>query len=316
MFGYRHRDDAMPACCGWLVAREGCHQCRGARLSKLGGTMKSSVVAAFVVVLANVVGCAVPVSNGESDDEPVGTAMQANKDIPPSGQNGKHGHCTWHIGSRQAYKTLGNQALNHGGGELPSVAILPECRDEVIANAVECALLPNQSVRDPITGHVFHGWWGLAPSWYSTALNASGRSYVTACMVQRLNAFGATVPILLEGAWGTIQANTSFQAEFPFEESIAYGDLFTPPVTSTAVNVCYNDDLDSACHAVGTTAEDWLRLRICDSTPSCGLTVIGKCSQVCIANASGGYPMCKRADGTYDDKTVEVRLELAHACGQ
>lgn len=271
---------------------------------------------AVAVAFAALTGCAMTAGDGApQEDEQVGAAAQAIGDVPPSGRNGKRGFCNWHLGTRNAHKILANQPLNAGGGNLPSVSLLSTCRDEVLANVVECALAQNQWVKDPSTGKFYQGHWGLAPSWYSMPLNPSGRRYVTACLVQRLNAFAAEVPILLEGASPPIQKNPAMELDFPFEESIAYGDLFTPPVSSSVVvNVCYNDNLDSACHANGTNAVDWLRLRICDSSPTCGLHIVGKCSSNCTVSGSG-YKICKRYDGSADDATIQVQLQLADACG-
>src|SRR5690349_1350429 len=85
---------------------------------------------------------------------------------PPNGANGKNPSCFWAAGSQQALRTLGAAALDQGGGFITSIPlsqISEGCR-EVIRNAVECALTPEQSVSDPVTGETYTGWWGLAPS--------------------------------------------------------------------------------------------------------------------------------------------------------
>src|SRR5262249_42744830 len=148
---------------------------------------------------------------------------------PPNGMNGTSPSCFWAHGTQRALRALGGGALDQGAGLLPDIPlsqVSQSCR-HVLRSAVECALTPDQSVRDPVTDEVYTGWWGLAPSWLGDVLNTEGRRYVTACMVQRLNFYGASVPILLEGPSPALAGGTAFASQFPIEESTVYGDLFS-----------------------------------------------------------------------------------------
>lgn len=186
------------------------------------------------------------------------------------------------------------------------------CR-HVLRSAVECALTPDQSVVDPVTGELYTGWWGLAPSWSSNVLETQGRRYVTACMVQRLNYYGASVPILLEGPSSPIARNASFDARYVLEESTVFGDLFssTTPLLGLLpafnVYVCWESLLPQSCGLLGLPL---LEKRICDDVPLCGLVTLGPCALSCVED--GPYWKCQ--PGPHDSwwtETVRVKLEMA-----
>jgi hypothetical protein len=196
---------------------------------------------------------------------------------------------------------------------IPLTQVPGDCR-EVLRSAVECALTREQSVTDPVTGELYTGWWGLAPSWLGDVLNLDGRRYVTACMVQRLNFTGTTVPILLEGSHPAIAQNATFGPQYPIEESTAFGDLFssTMPLGGLlpAFNayVCWENLLPSACGLLGLPL--LFEERLCDGVPLCGLTLIGPCSLSCVQN--GPYWACRpHLFASPWTQTVRVKLETA-----
>lgn len=253
----------------------------------------------------------------EQDTLPT-TVNQAieNERPPPNGANGTSPSCFWAHGSQQALRTLGGAALDQGGGLLTSIPLSQvslDCR-EVLRSAVECALTPAQSVSDPVTGETYTGWWGLAPSWLDNVLNTDGRRYVTACMVQRLNFSGTTVPILLEGSHSAIAQNPTYGPQYPIAESTVFGDLFssTNPLTGLLpafnVFVCWENLLPQACGSLGLPL--LFERRICDDLPLCGLLTVGPCSLSCVQN--GPYWSCR--PGLLSPlwtQTVRVKLETA-----
>jgi hypothetical protein len=236
---------------------------------------------------------------------------------PPNGANGTRPACFWAHGSQQALRTLGGAALDQGGGLLASIPLTQVSQDcrEVLRSAVECALTPEQSVSDPVTGELYTGWWGLAPSWLGNALDVDGRRYVTACMVQRLNYTGTTVPILLEGPHPAIAQSQTFGPAYPIEESTAFGDLFSSAVPlggllpAFNVYVCWESLLPQSCGLLGLPL--LFEERICDGVPLlCGLTVLGPCSLSCVQN--GPYWSCKpNLLAPRWTQTVRVKLETA-----
>jgi hypothetical protein len=269
-------------------------------------------------IWAGFTGCGTSENELEQGASPA-TVNQAIEDErpPPNGANGKSPSCFWAAGSQQALRALGAAALNQGNGFITSIPLsqIPQGCREVIRNAVECALTPDQSVSDPVTGETYTGWWGLAPSWLGDVLNTDGRRYVTACMVQRLNFSGRTVPILLEGPHSAIAQNTTFGPQYPIAESTVFGDLFssTNPLNGLlpAFNayVCWESLLPQACGGV-LGLPLLFENRICDDLPLCGLTTLGPCNLSCVQN--GPYWQCKPSlFSPWWTQTVRVKLETA-----
>jgi hypothetical protein len=235
---------------------------------------------------------------------------------PPNGANGTRPSCFWAHGSQQALRALGARALDQGGGFLANISLsqVPlDCR-EVLRSAIECALTPAQAVRDPVTGELYTGWWGLAPSWLGEVLDVEGRRYVTACMAQRLNSSGTTVPILLEGEHPAIAVSQTYGPLYPLTESTVFGDLFSSTVPLEGllpafhVYVCWEGLLPQACGPLGLPL--LFEKRICDDAPLCGLTTLGPCDLSCARN--GPYWKCKPGLlSPWWTQTVRVRLETA-----
>ncbi|WP_309887719.1 hypothetical protein [Archangium sp.] len=267
-----------------------------------------------LVLVTGLAGC-----GGIEEDARFATVGQAettedDRD-PPKGLNGTSPACFWAHGTQQALRSLGQAALDQGAGFLPDIPlsqVSESCR-HVLRSAVECALTPDQSVVDAVTGELYTGWWGLAPSWSSNVLETQGRRYVTACMVQRLNYYGASVPILLEGPSSPIARTASFDAQYAIEESTVFGDLFssTTPLLGLLpafnVYVCWESLLPQSCGLWGLPL---LEKRICDDVPLCGLVTLGPCALSCVEN--GPYWKCRpKLLASWWTETVRVKLETA-----
>ena len=268
-------------------------------------------------VLVVVIGCGGIEEAAEPSWAP-STLEQAELDErpPPNGSNGTHPSCFWAHGTQQALRALGGGALDQGGGLLPSIPLAQVSQDcrEVLRSAVECALTQQQSVSDPVTGELYTGWWGLAPSWLGGALDVDGRRYVTGCMVQRLNASGTHVPILLEGSHPAIARSASFAPRYPLEESTVFGDLFSSTTVldgllpAFQVFVCWESLLPQSCGVLGLPL--LFEKRVCDDTPLCGLMPVGPCALSCAQN--GPYWQCQPdLLSPAWTQTVRVKLEPA-----
>lgn len=251
-------------------------------------------------------------AEGDAPLEPAGRAR--TQEEPPCGANGMLPACFWAPGSQQALRTLGGAALQQGGNTMPAIPasqVQAECR-HVLKYAVQCALPQGQALTDPVTGEEYPGWWGLAPGWKDAALDAAGRRYVTACLLQRLNATGTQVPIALEGPSPAIEQDAEVAAIFSIEESTAFGDLFSSErpldglLPAFDAYVCSEDLLSDSCGLLGLPL---LEERICDDTGIlCGLVPLGPCWLACAAN--GPYYKCK--PGLLSPcwtETVRVRLD-------
>ena len=252
-----------------------------------------------------------------SSDAPVQVGVEAcmagSDRPPPYGTNGLSPACFWALGSQKALRYLGGRALSDVDGFLVSIStndVPLACRD-VLERAVACALPPGVTLRDPVTSADYQGWWGLAPSWEDGALDVSGRRYVTACLLQSLNATGTHVPILLEGPSPSIAADPDRDALFAIAESTVFGDVFSssvpllPGLPLFAAFVCWEDALPQSCGPLGLPL---LEQRICDDLPTCGLIPLGPCSTLCAP--SGPYWQCPSDLLSPPWKqTVRVRLE-------
>jgi hypothetical protein len=258
--------------------------------------MNPTVALVVVCLIPGIAGCDRLGVEEASPGNGIGSRSAALNDVsPPRGSNGLPPSCFWSLGAQKALRSLGAAALDQGGGHIqvvPLTDISADCRI-VLRDTVQCALPVNRSVTDPVTGEVYGGWWGLAPTWKDGALDGDGRRYVTACLVERLNFSGNQVPILLEGPPDAIAHDARYDADYPIQESTAFGDLFssTAPLLGLqpAFNayVCWEDLIPDSNGPLGLPL---LGQRICDNVPLCGLVTLGPCVTSCVAN--GPYWEC------------------------
>jgi len=236
---------------------------------------------------------------------------------PPAGTNGITPACLWALATQGELRGLADVKLDAGGGQLPALpGIVGACREGILEAVMQCALSPELSIDDPVTGAHYQGWWGLAPGWLKDPLDAAGRRWVTACVIQKLNYHGIEVPILMEGPHPRIVTNPAFATSYPFDDSTAFGDMFssTAPLKDGAppfaVYVCTEDDLVSYCGGAAY-GSGWASLRICDGVApgNCGMTFLGRCSDPDVTFNVGGYWQFMDADGLPVTETIRVRLK-------
>lgn len=233
--------------------------------------------------------------------------------------NGLSPTCFWDYGVQGYLRTLGNTALTPNAN-LPSIPsnVSALCYDAV-KYAVQCGLGDDTTVKNPKNGASYTGVVGLAPDWKSRALNQDERRWVTACMVQRLNALGLTAKILLEGNRSPLHENTSQDAEYPYEEATAFGDLFSsnvnlnvllPLAPAFKAYVCGEQAITDSCLNVSNL----LQARLCGTASVlCGMQYIGVCDDVCNL-VDGTYWDCP-VPGSSDRFTQTIRVQTqANLC--
>lgn len=227
----------------------------------------------------------------------------------PNIPNGANPACLADPDIRLAIMELGNNRLSiegtteDGRPMLPKMsAVGPACR-HVIKDILECALGDDQSARDSEAGENYVGRVGLATEWENRALTDQERRWISGCMVQRLNYFGISVPILLEGNQDPIAIDEELRQDYPFAESTAWGDIFTPGLSEFAW-VCTEKDVWSLCGR--DRGEPWIDTRVCDGVQNCGINFVGKCGDVCVEGANG-YWDCSGQFGYTE--TVRVRMQ-------
>jgi hypothetical protein len=272
--------------------------------------MKNSSLVALSIACASVVamGCHgqsgdVPVAGNEPD--PPFSTLGGGPTIP----NGASPACLSNSRVRQAITALGNDRVTAGGVAMDGTYLLPsmpdvpsECR-HILKDLMECALRDDQSVMDQENGAVYTGQVGLAEEWGSRALFDRERRWVSACMIQRLNYFGISVPILLEGDTAPIAVDPVLRQSYPFAESTAWGDIFKGSAGDFAW-ICTEEDVWSICPK--DLGEPWVDTRVCDGVQDCGIAFAGRCSDACTLTA-GGYWDCSAQFGFVE--TVRVRME-------
>ncbi len=211
---------------------------------------------------------------------------------PPAGPNGKKPACFWDHGTQEALRGLGAKGLDSSGlGNLPALPMVQAGCHEIIEAAVECALDQTKKIYDVDTNVTYVGWWGLAKDWDTKPLSTEEGDLVTACVLQRLNAFGVTVQVLLEGEDrnNMIKEDLAADVDFPFHESTVFGNMFTsknPLYTNRPAfdaYICAEADFAQSCRK---TARDLLDTRICDSTSYCGFNYVGDCASPGFLGAS------------------------------
>lgn len=266
----------------------------------------------FLLPLAALSACADPEVSFDPDEPPLTPAGLGDRP-PPSGANGLLPSCFWSPGAQQALRALATAPLAAGYGQIPNVplALIPEACRDVLRDTVECALPDGQTLTDPVTSEVYTGHWGLAPGWTTTPLATEGRRYVTGCLLQRLNASGDEVPLLLEGPTPPLQRDPDLAPLYPVLESTAFGDLFssTTPLDGLfpafPAFVCWESLLPQSC---GLLSLPLLSDRICDDAVLCGLIPLGPCALACVPN--GPYWKCRpNLLAPAWPQTVRARLE-------
>jgi hypothetical protein len=169
---------------------------------------------------------------------------------------------------------------------------------QLLKYVVSCALPAGEqvdiTVRD--VDYTFPGELGLAPGWGdpSGSCGPSCRSWVSACVLSRVNYLGTPVPISLHGEHPALATTPQEQDTYPRREAAYWGDIFS----ATQVR--------QACLAPGQTEIP----RVCGpSIHGCVIDVVGPCEEVCNgARDDGGFVGCDDQDDNGANAPVTVFL--------
>ena len=266
-----------------------------------------------VVCLASLVFAAGCSASPEDDESALGSALSAsiapnsiapNSIAPNSISPGMLGGAALAMGSLDASVMSAIQDPSASGA---SARLL-------LRYTVGCALDTTQSMSftwvdaDNVShDETYSGVLGLAPDWASGPLAADGQTWVSACLIARVNYFGVTVNVSLRGPMAGLDASESELAAYTKEEGAFWGNLFT--TTPTAY----------ACHNVPDTDHSRAAYRVCatgyvDSSgamQSCGIIErLGSCSSTCgQLDSAGYYASCSDGAGPSSSSVVTVFLE-------
>ncbi|WP_438020546.1 hypothetical protein WMF18_16360 [Sorangium sp. So ce315] len=146
-----------------------------------------------------------------------------------------------------------------------------------------CALPADKSLTVSVDGVrlAFPGELGLAARWgqQGGACDGACRSWVSGCVLARLNYLGQKVSISVRGDRKELQADKAERAAFPRREATYFGDIF-------AERPVYQ-----ACLPPGASAIP----RVCGpSLEACAVEIAGPCDALCDEPTDdGSFPNCR-----------------------
>jgi hypothetical protein len=162
---------------------------------------------------------------------------------------------------------------------------------QVLEYVVSCALDANQSVDVTAGGqnYSFQGQLGLAKHWGDAngSCCASCQSWVSACVLARLDFLGQHVEISVRGNNPHLHSCDAERDTFTEREATYYGNIFTSPQQRYA------------CLSPGQTVIS----RVCGANDTgCVVDVLGECPQFCEKpTKDGAFTDCRAGDADKDD---------------
>ncbi|XXX81772.1 hypothetical protein WMF30_23725 [Sorangium sp. So ce134] len=165
-----------------------------------------------------------------------------------------------------------------------------------------CALPEGERLTLAIDGDElsFPGELGLAPGWGEDggSCDAACRTWVSGCVLARVNYLGQKVRISLRGDRAELRADKVERAAYPAREATYYGDIFA------------ERPLYHACLPEGASAIP----RVCGpSLETCAIEVAGSCESLCDApNRDGSFPNCR---GKIRGRSGELAVEKTPHAG-
>ncbi|MGK4005089.1 hypothetical protein WMF31_20850 [Sorangium sp. So ce1036] len=181
---------------------------------------------------------------------------------------------------------LTSNALTAGAlarNPLTASALRDPAARSVLKYIAGCALPAGERILLEIDGVevAFVGELGLAPRWGEKggSCDAGCRSWVSGCVLARLNYLGEKVSISLRGDHEELRANKAERRAYPRQEATYYGDIFA------------EEPLYYACLPPGASSIP----RVCGpSLDGCVLDVVGPCGAVCEKQRDdGSFPGCR-----------------------
>jgi hypothetical protein len=182
----------------------------------------------------------------------------------------------------------------------PVMAALSDPRGrQQLSAIVGCALPKGQAIRLNIDGvdYAFEGSTGLAPEWGKPggACGESCKSWVSACVISRVNYLGESVQISVRGKDKALASTREEREGYTRREGAYFGDIFATPQQL------------HACVAPGASQIP----RVCGpSIRGCSpIEVLGECDDVCGHELDdGAYDKCRDRSGKMQKAAVTVFL--------
>ncbi len=158
----------------------------------------------------------------------------------------------------------------------------PDAR-ELLRYVVSCALPEEAHFDIEIEGQTygFDGGLGLAPEWGEQGGSCDDDcvSWVSACVISRLDYTGESVLISLRGKNDALDTTCAEREDFPNREATYYGDIFASP---QKIFACLPPGATSIPRVCGPSLDD------------CIVEVQGECEELCgNVRSDGSYPKCR-----------------------
>jgi len=280
---------------------------------------RSASTSLFVGMSLCVTGCMAEAEDMDADvdaiDGPDMKALGPGGDDDPSTYNHLRKICFWDYRFHRTARALANAAIANASGSMPSMPNMTSpsetgdyagCRRDVLQVMVECALSSGTTIKDwsDVTQTLlgpfpkqYSGELGIAPGWRNGPLSTSEKAYVTACMMQKMNVYGATINILLSGATPALTHDVATYLTWSYGDNSVWGNLFdsTNSLPSGSGNGAMNAFTPSSCtYNAGVCPNANAMLRVCD-TVDCGLNSMGDCDNA--ANYCAAYPYMPQCAG-------------------
>ena len=241
-------------------------------------------------------------------------ALATPQDRPVS-TNGLSPNDFWAPANQQALRALGSGALLDASGSLAPTPLLDTDSGRSVLKYVVRSALPDGVTVTSASGYSFAGARNLAPDWSTRALTVSEQRWMTASLLDHLNGFGVTVPIMLLGNHPALFTSTgNASSSYTVGDMTSFGNLFGSNPTAY---VCAELGVTLAC---GLGASTYTLERICGLSPTCGAIHLGLCNLFCSRDAQGSptcYPLLGSAYSEAISTRVQsnVELPLSLLCG-
>jgi hypothetical protein len=158
----------------------------------------------------------------------------------------------------------------------------------------------------------FPGQIGLAPSWLDRPLDATGRGWVSACLLARVNAYGVSEKISLRGDHDALVVSDDEAAAYPIQEGAFYGDVLAGQL------VWYACEGNGQRGAITGELSERACARPDPSNPGktiCGFDYAGWCGSrrpACDDGQAGWYDECYSSSEQDGDEFAQVITTYVH----
>ena len=225
----------------------------------------------FMTIALAAPGCALEAGNDQVDGDAFSVSLDPMggfhdpTELPPGSTNGWYPKCFWDSHSLNGLRQYSQKALwsdaQHGDYSLPPNAqidaLSADCRTQALQYLVRCALPKDTYAIDPLSGDKIPGWLGVTPRWAEEPLSSDDEWWMTSCLTQHINGYGAEIALELDGLNSALLPPHKDDSNFPWLDSHTYGNIFVAnvDVRRLVVYACHDKNLRQRC--ASSSARAW-----------------------------------------------------------